>query len=267
MEEKSFNLDHFYTSFPEDYFNSLKQLTEICKNIKHIQTNNGYNSYEGVYIRTKDGHYVELLNRSPTPRNNNRNFIAINTLSSPLKDVSTIQALVGEDINLKRTEQPAKVPNNGSYQIEDVGKDWFYVWYIDNKIAIEENTSIWIIDYQDKKFNKSLNPGWLKMDFDFKQVLDVKWSLNSKQFEIMKTEGRWFTNDYKVSGDFLLFSFNNPNGKDVKFEFTKNDNKKPGFVSITLEKIDQKSEFNLLDSPFIELLDEKDKVIINFNEY
>lgn len=268
MKEKGFNLDHFYTSFPKDYFDSLKQLTKICKGVQHKQTNKVFDSsIDGIYILTKDGHYIELINRKTSLGNEKPNFIALNTFLSPLKDESTLHSLVREKLPWKRTPQPSKIPDNGSYQTEDIGKEWFHVWYVENKIAHDENTSIWIIDYQNKKFNRTLNNKSLKMEFDFKQVLDVKWSLNSKGFEVMKTEGRWSSKEYKNMGDSLLLTLNNPNGKDVNFEFIKNDERKQGFEAIALEKMDKNIEFELQDNSFIELMDEKNKSTLFFNEY
>ena len=267
MVEKRFNLDHFYTAFPQNYFDSLKQLTNMCKNIKHIITNNGLNSYEGLYISTKDGHYIELLNRSNDSDSSRRNFIAVNTFLSPLKGESTLHALMKEKLLWKTTAQASKVPNNGSFEGEDIGKDWFYAWYVDNEKAHEENTSIWIIDYQNQKFNRAFHPIRSEMEPDFKQVLKVKWSLHSKGFDVMKTEGKWCTNEYKLTGDSLLLSFNDPNGKDVEIEFIKDNDRKPGFKAITLEKMNKKSEFNLVNSSFFELIDKDDKITINFKEY
>lgn len=268
MEEKRFNLDHFYTSFPQDYFKSLKQLTKICKGVQYKQTNKVFDSpIDGIYILTKDGPYIELINRTTSLGKEKPNFIAINTFLSPLKDDLSLQSLVGEKLPFKRTPQPSKIPDNGSYQKEDIGKDWFHVWFVENKIAHEENTSIWIIDYQNKKFNRTLNSKNLGLEFDFKQVLNVKWSLNSKGFEVMKTEGKWSSKEYKSMGDSLQLKFNNPNGKDVDFEFIKNDERNQGFEAITLEKMNKESEYSIQDTSFIELIDEKDKVTLFFNEY
>ena len=63
MKDKRFNLGHFYSTFPKEYFDSLKQLTNICKNVFHSLNDNETISSEGIYIFTTSGHYIELLNR------------------------------------------------------------------------------------------------------------------------------------------------------------------------------------------------------------
>ena len=55
--------------------------------------------------------------------------------------------MVGKNLAWKRTDQPRKVPDNGSFPSEYAGKDWFYYWQFDNPVTVEENTGIWIIDY------------------------------------------------------------------------------------------------------------------------
>ena len=65
----------------------------------------------------------------------------------------------------------------------------------------------------------------------------------------------------------MSLSFNDPNFKDVKIEFIEDNNRKPSFIAITLEKINKKSEFNLVDSSFFELMDNDNKITINFKEY
>ena len=58
-------------------------------------------------------------------------------------------------------------------------------------------------------------------------------------------------NDDAISGDSLLLSINNPNGKAIKFEFTKNDNQKTGFQAITFENISPNSGFRLQDFNYL----------------
>ena len=63
MKDKRFNLGYFNSTFPKQYFDSLKQLTNICKNVFHSHNDNETISSEGIYIFTTSGHYIELLNR------------------------------------------------------------------------------------------------------------------------------------------------------------------------------------------------------------
>lgn len=260
-----FNLDHFLTSCPPDDFDSVKQLVGRWKNVELIQDFNGNVDFESVYIRTKDGHYVELINRrnpKDTP-----NSIVVNTFSSPLQSESELEALIGEKLNWGRTKEVRKVPDNGSFASEDVGKDWFYVWFIKEKIAQDEFAGVWLMDYQDKKFNPALSSKKFKSkDYAFKQVLRVKWTLTGKKFEVMKLM-KWSTNNFRITGDSMVFSINNPNGKAVEFEFVKDDLRKPGYKQIILEKMDKEEAFSVPDTSFIELLNQNGQITLNFNEY
>ena len=260
MDDKRFNLDHFYSSFPSECFDSLKQLVDICKNVNYAQNNNGFNSNEGIYIMTTTGHYVELLNRIGDLKNLKPNLIMVNTFLSPIKDQSTLDAMVEKKLNWKRSEQPTKIMRKGKY----FGNDWFYSW----KVKPERNTGVWLLDYQNNEFNIiKNNERILRQESDFKQVTNVKWSLGSEGFEVMKSDGMWASKDLISNGDNLKLSFYNPNGEYILFEIIKNDDKKPGFESITLEKIDKSREFDLPDSKFFELIDEAELLTIKFKDY
>ena len=107
-----------------------------------------------------------------------------------------LDVILGKKLNWIRGEQPIKVLHEGPH----FGKDWFYQWNVESRTK----TGVWFMDYENEIFNSvKNNERILQKENDFKQVTDVKWSLDSERFELMKAHGSWATDDLKITGDNL----------------------------------------------------------------
>ena len=207
MISHKFNLDHFYSSFSEPQFNSLKVLVDIFKNTKYLNIEREDLSYEGIYIRTLHGHYIELLN-DKSIHNQRVNCIGVNSFSSPIIELSKLKSLVKVELDWRRSEAAIKYPDsrkskgNKRSTEDDIGKDWFYFWSISNDS--EEFPLMFFMDYAQQKFNKLLDYKTnIEKDFDFKQVNNVIWSLEDSSYEKMKINATSVAEDVIIEKNTL----------------------------------------------------------------
>ena len=57
-----FNLDHINTSISGDQFKELNKLGDLFHNTDIVDVKTENFKYQGIYFRTEDGHYLEILN-------------------------------------------------------------------------------------------------------------------------------------------------------------------------------------------------------------
>ena len=272
MNVKGFNLDHCGSSVPPRIFDSLLSLTYIFKNVQHLQIENGQMSYEGIYIMSQNGQYIEFLNRSKAFENKTTNFISVNTFFSPIVELEKLNLILGRELDWKRSEQATKITESllaqkyPFYDKEDIGKDWFYIWSQSNQSKQEENVPIWIIDYANNNYNRSWNNKMLQSkDFDFKQIDKIRWNLSKEQINMIKINGSWLAEDIIEEGKIFRLFFNNPNGKKVEFEIIESTTERQGFESITFEKMNKGTRFPTKNDSSIDIFDENDTIRLEFN--
>lgn len=165
-----FTLDHFYIVLPDRVFQSIKEQTIRDYGAIHKVVVSGANSWEGLYIFTKEGVYFEILRQQE----------------------EGIQGRVGialshRDTNFDSVEYCQKYPYSLVEVINKVDKPWF-ISISNAKCPEVPMAYVWIMHYLDefKESRFEVSPDAIINDFS-----SVDFYTNQKVIDEFKLYKDW----------------------------------------------------------------------------
>lgn len=205
-------LDHFLYSFHASAFEKLKPLCDILKHCEHTTVVRPDVSYEGVYLISQNGSYLELLlNTDDDP---NIFALAISSISPQEGDVN---------------ELPRRFPtlNWATQQIFDSDNQPWHTYFGQAPIeeAVKQLVVLWAMQYQNLarhrpyQFRQTPQP---KEHFGVREFVGTKLKIPKKALNIVKVQSQWLPGKHRIGTKTARLHI--PTASQNMFEVTMESN-------------------------------------------
>jgi hypothetical protein len=204
-------LDHFYFTLNDEEFEDFKNIFSELPGVAHQTTHSGDQSWEGVYMRTRTGSYLEFVKENKT-----KGFgLAISAARLPYLNSM-----------LMREEHPNANWKQGQ-RITSEGKPWFdWLTLCDYTNHSEIFFNAWLMQYHQnhkvpaQKFERPIVDSAVKVEIE----------CHPSMVELVKTQGFWLPGKANFALKESKFNLLIPDrdGSDIEFDFAINE-KATGF--------------------------------------
>ena len=197
---KYLSLDHFLFTFQSTYFQKLKKLSSIFKNVDHKTMEGSDYHYEQVVLMVRDGTYFECINGEDS----NNLGLALNSSNPEKIDVDVLPELYP---NLNWTIREIKTPDN---------KPWF-TYYMASQPDLDDPELLfqcWAMQYQDitrhrvYQYQKTLPIS----EFTINELVSATVRIPPEYLKSVKYQFQWLPGQKQIFADRAVLKISNATG-------------------------------------------------------